>query len=463
MMKIKITFTLLTLLVLTFILLMPSFAEMSSTSFRSPAQVVNGGGEQSSSENLKLIGGVGLSTPLGLSQSSSFLCVAGFIPQLSEVNLYSPHLYVESGESIQEAIYAAEDTDVIIVEPGTYQENINYLGKAITIQSIDPEDPEIVSATIIDGGQAGRVVTFNNGEGSDSILKGVTITNGVASSGGGIYCNNSSPTIVKCTISKNTATSNGGGMWSKNCSPVITSCTISENAAQTYGGGLYYENGTSVMITDCTINGNSSSSQGGGIYCNATTATISTCTILENASPRGAGGYFSQSTISMSQCDIVANSASTEGGGIHCNSSSATISICTFSENSSKLGGGIYSVSKSSIITNCIIAANAASENGGGMYCNYANSPITNCTVVRNTASAGAGIYCRYSTPVIKNSIFWHDTPVEIAGTHSPTVTYSNIRSGHAGTGNISTQPWFVDYGAGDYHLSPLSPCVDSG
>ncbi|MGA1871768.1 MAG: hypothetical protein ACMUJM_24850 [bacterium] len=98
---------------------------------------------------------MGPCTPFGLSQSTSIQCVAGFIPQLSEVNPYAPHLYVESGESIQEAIDAAEDTDVIIVEPGTYEENINYLGKAITIQSIDPENPEIVAATIIDRGQAG--------------------------------------------------------------------------------------------------------------------------------------------------------------------------------------------------------------------------------------------------------------------------------------------------------------------
>ncbi|GAI61123.1 unnamed protein product, partial [marine sediment metagenome] len=35
----------------------------------------------------------------------------------------------------------------------TYYENINFLGKAITVRSTDPNDPNVVAATIIDGNQ----------------------------------------------------------------------------------------------------------------------------------------------------------------------------------------------------------------------------------------------------------------------------------------------------------------------
>ena len=48
--------------------------------------------------------------------------------------------------TIQEAIDAAVDGDCINVEPGTYVENIDFMGKAITVQSTDGED-----VTIIDG------------------------------------------------------------------------------------------------------------------------------------------------------------------------------------------------------------------------------------------------------------------------------------------------------------------------
>jgi hypothetical protein len=76
--------------------------------------------------------------------------------------------------TIQGAIVSAVDGDRVLVEPGTYFENINFLGKAITISST--EGPEI---TFIDGGGVDSVVTFNTDEGPESVIKGFTIRNGV--------------------------------------------------------------------------------------------------------------------------------------------------------------------------------------------------------------------------------------------------------------------------------------------
>ena len=67
--------------------------------------------------------------------------------------------------TIQEAVDAAIDGDTIIVRPGTYFEIIDFLGKAVTVQSEFGPD-----VTIIDGNQSGSIVTFQSGEGSDSIL-----------------------------------------------------------------------------------------------------------------------------------------------------------------------------------------------------------------------------------------------------------------------------------------------------
>jgi parallel beta-helix repeat protein len=69
-----------------------------------------------------------------------------------------------------------------------------------------------------------------------------TISNNSATNyGGGIYCDESSPTITNCTISGNLA-SNGGGIFCALSSPQITNCTISGNLATSYGGGIccYY-------------------------------------------------------------------------------------------------------------------------------------------------------------------------------------------------------------------------------
>jgi len=45
--------------------------------------------------------------------------------------------------AIQPAIAAADDGDTIIVDEGTYLENINFLGKAVVLRSTDPNDTSL--------------------------------------------------------------------------------------------------------------------------------------------------------------------------------------------------------------------------------------------------------------------------------------------------------------------------------
>ena len=91
---------------------------------------------------------------------------------------------------IQSAINVALDGDLVLVAQGTYVENIDFLGKAITVRSdvdFDAATDDIDTAnTIIDGNQAGSVIIFENGEGRDSVIEGFTITNGLHPVGGGI-------------------------------------------------------------------------------------------------------------------------------------------------------------------------------------------------------------------------------------------------------------------------------------
>jgi len=52
--------------------------------------------------------------------------------------------------TIQAAIVASQDGDVVIVSPGVYPEQVNFLGKDIAVRSTDPTDEEIVTTTIIE-------------------------------------------------------------------------------------------------------------------------------------------------------------------------------------------------------------------------------------------------------------------------------------------------------------------------
>ena len=58
--------------------------------------------------------------------------------------------------NIQAAIDDANDGDTVEIQPGTYtgpgNGDINFKGKAITVRSTGPNDPNIVAATVISGG-----------------------------------------------------------------------------------------------------------------------------------------------------------------------------------------------------------------------------------------------------------------------------------------------------------------------
>jgi hypothetical protein len=140
-------------------------------------------------------------------------------------------------DMIQEAIDVAIEGITIVVLEGTYYENINFAGKNITLTSTDPNNPNIVTNTVIDGISINTVVTFINGEDANCVLTGFTITHGNADRGGGIYCYKSCPTISKCLVAGNSA-DYGGAISNYVGCPTLTNCTIIANWAK-YGAGMF--------------------------------------------------------------------------------------------------------------------------------------------------------------------------------------------------------------------------------
>jgi predicted outer membrane repeat protein len=225
--------------------------------------------------------------------------------------------------NIQAAIEDANDGDVIIVKQGRYtgegNRDIDFLGKAITVRSTDPNDPNIVSATIIDcngtEGEPHRGFYFHSDEDANSVLDGFTITNGSASIGAGINCSSTSPTIRHCLISGNTSRHHGGGLYCKFSSPVITNCTLRDNTA---------------------IHGH-----GGGVFCFGGSPDISTCIISDNHAGSSGGGLFNNNSGPvLLNCNFSNNSAGDYGGGVcNTNNSIPIMTDCTFADNHSDYCG----------------------------------------------------------------------------------------------------------------------------
>ncbi len=94
--------------------------------------------------------------------------------------------------TIQKGIDIAADGDVVLVYPGLYQEEINFLGKAITVQGV-VESPAGVPVLRNPGDFA---ASFYYGEGPDSILKNFIIRDSFM----GIFIADSSPALSNLTI-----------------------------------------------------------------------------------------------------------------------------------------------------------------------------------------------------------------------------------------------------------------------
>lgn len=312
-------------------------------------------------------------------------------------------LHVGPGQpffTIQSAIDEANKGDIVLVYNGTYAENINFKGKAITVRSTNG-----ASLTTIDGRQGGSVVTFNSGESSNSCLDGFTITNGNGNDihgngnryGGGILLYaSSSPLITNCSISNNIVSDEGAGIACLDkSSPTISNCTIKSNKTDTHGGGIYISYYSSPVIENCTIRSNTAGFYGGGISCQ------------NHASPI------------ITNCSITGNQASHWGGGIH---------------------AYYYS---SPMIVNSTITGNSASIYGGGIICHDNASPSVVNTILWGDIAGGNF-----------NEINIYDT------TSSIIITYSDIQGGWPGIGNIDSDPLFI--GSGDYHLTASSQCIDA-
>ncbi len=167
-------------------------------------------------------------------------------------------------------------------------------------------------------------------------------------------------------------------------------------------------------------------------------------------------------TYTIRNCIIRDNYASNSGGGIQVQGN-CRLENCFFENNTSGYGSGVQISGYSLTAINCIFR-----NNNSGAYVaidGYGNASITNCSFSGPVPYWGY-VENIFSNVSIKNSILWYTQGSTAMVTGSIqgnfTIDNSDIQNGWsgAGTGNINTDPLFIDAAL---HTSSCSPIIDAG
>ncbi|MAE69436.1 MAG: hypothetical protein CME06_03085 [Gemmatimonadetes bacterium] len=346
---------------------------------------------------------------------------------------------------IQDAIIATSDGDTVLVAPGTYFESeISLLGRGIVMMGTDPDDQAVVQSTVIDAQTMGIVLRADQGEGAATRIEGLTLTRG-RGTGGGVYCEGTSPTIDRCLILRNSSTGQTwnycGGIYCVGGAPSVLRSYLVENSAD-WGGAIRISDGSTAKVSDCAFIGNSVRFDGAGIDVFEAEPSIEGCVFLDNSSGYGGAIYWAKSPNGTIRNSVFAGNSANWGGAIYISVSNPTIQNCLFRGNNANWGGAVHVFSGSPEINYCTMNENSARDAGGAIY------------------AWGTG-----SNVAVTGSILWNDTPREIRvrlGNHV-SCTYSDIQRGRSGEGNIDADPLFTEYLEWTQVLAPGSPCIDAG
>jgi len=227
--------------------------------------------------------------------------------------------------TIQRGVSVSVDDDTVLVEDGTYVEQIDFLGKDITVGSrfLLDGDENHIDNTIIDGDAAGCVVTFAGGETIAARLSGLSIVNGVGSwdspllnRAGGISCvNNSNPALDHLEIINNIGYGRGGGIYCLTSAPYLDNILFSGNEG-TFGAVMYFWDGDP-YCQNITIEENTS-----GLEIITLDNSSPTYYYLTLANNTGTSFFCHFSTLTLDNATIV------NSGNIFCEDSDVYLNSC---------------------------------------------------------------------------------------------------------------------------------------
>ncbi len=402
------------------------------------------------------------------------------------------------------------EKDTLSIAPGTYDENLALVGKALHLFGEQGAD-----MTILDGRGRGSCLSITGDVGWDVMIEGLTFTGGsgtatgFGSAGGAVYADGSYALFSDCVFDGNTCDpaigfGRGGAVYAKDGGRLsLSGCELNGNLAVGGDGQAVY----AVDMSDgCYLWGSAFTNNGqlnvagdsGALYCEGSELYVSECLFEGNQTP-GAGGaillYDAPAWIDLSELDN--NTAGGPGGAIFLtdhSGSKLSLQLCELDDNRSARGGAVYQSTGYGMIEQCsfsdnqVLTTGGEDALGGALYLGattgtrvlgsifggneavavghfdglggaiYGPVDLEFCTLIGNQAlgmlpEGGA----MYGPGSLDSCIVWSSFPDALAG--GPTADWSDVQGGWPGQDNLDEDPLLLPSLA----LGPNSPCIDTG
>ena len=330
-------------------------------------------------------------------------------------------------ETIQEAIDASEDGDVIQVHPGVYTDSGQWVAdcsqKAITLEGVGG-----AAQTVIDGQGTRPGVLFHDygNNGHENKIEGFTIRNCVSNLwGAGIRVEIGPTTIRHCVFEDNGQANRYAGAINATGQTLIESCTFRRNIGVNCGA----VSGSSATIRECLFEFNEAVYSAGAIWTRGPQASpmqVYDCVFRHNTSGLDAGAVrvCCGSSMIMSGCEFEYNSCGDRGGAIQVetdNIDGNIIEDTVFVQcHAAQSGGAIWTGADVQLST--IDISQCTALVGGAIYIDAntnTQSQLTNSKIWRNTSDVDGAVAVASSDGqelVVSDTMFCGNLEQDLSG-----------------------------------------------